>query len=52
MLRGLRTASSNWLGKLIMATVVAVLVVSFAIWGIADMFRVSLPNPGGEHRQH
>src|SRR5262245_23416397 len=39
MLRGLRTATSNWLGKSIVFAVVAVLVVSFAIWGIGDIFR-------------
>jgi peptidyl-prolyl cis-trans isomerase D len=39
MLRGLREASSNWLGKLVMAAVVGFLVISFAIWGIGDIFR-------------
>jgi peptidyl-prolyl cis-trans isomerase D len=39
MLRGLRKASSNWLGKAIMGAVVLFLVVSFAIWGIGDIFR-------------
>jgi peptidyl-prolyl cis-trans isomerase D len=39
MLRGLRNASSNWLGKTIMATVVGFLVISFAVWGIGDVFR-------------
>lgn len=39
MLRGLRKASSNWLGKTVMAAVVTFLVVSFAIWGIGDIFR-------------
>src|SRR6202790_5624831 len=39
MLRGLRKASSNWLGKTIMAVVIGVLIVSFGIWGIADIFR-------------
>jgi peptidyl-prolyl cis-trans isomerase D len=39
MLRGIRTASSNWLGKIIMAVVMGVLIVSFGIWGIADIFR-------------
>jgi peptidyl-prolyl cis-trans isomerase D len=39
MLRGLRNASSNWLGKSIMALVMGLLVVSFAIWGIGDIFR-------------
>jgi peptidyl-prolyl cis-trans isomerase D len=35
----MRKASSNWLGKIIMATVMGVLIVSFGIWGIADIFR-------------
>ncbi|MEZ5786214.1 MAG: SurA N-terminal domain-containing protein [Xanthobacteraceae bacterium] len=39
MLRGLRNASSNWLGKIVMAAVVAFLVLSFAVWGIGDIFR-------------
>jgi peptidyl-prolyl cis-trans isomerase D len=39
MLRGLRKASSNWLGKAIMAVVMGVLVISFGLWGIADIFR-------------
>ena len=39
MLRGLRKASSNWVGKTIMAAVVAFLIGSFAIWGIGDIFR-------------
>lgn len=39
MLRGIRTASSGWLGKTIMATVMGVLIFSFAIWGVADVFR-------------
>jgi peptidyl-prolyl cis-trans isomerase D len=39
MLRGLRNASSSWLGKSVMAGVVGFLVLSFAIWGIGDVFR-------------
>ena len=39
MLRGIRKASSNWLGKTIMAAVVLFLIASFAIWGIGDIFR-------------
>ena len=35
----MRKASSNWLGKIIMATVMGVLIVSFAVWGIADIFK-------------
>jgi peptidyl-prolyl cis-trans isomerase D len=39
MLRGLRNASSGWLGKTIMTTAMGALIVSFGIWGIADIFR-------------
>src|SRR5882762_8649782 len=39
MLRGMRKASSNWLGKVVMAVVMGVLIVSFGIWGIADIFK-------------
>jgi peptidyl-prolyl cis-trans isomerase D len=39
MLRGLRNASSNWLGKTIMAVVMGVLIISFGVWGIADIFK-------------
>jgi peptidyl-prolyl cis-trans isomerase D len=39
MLRGIRNASSNWLGKSIMSVVMGVLIVSFAVWGIADIFK-------------
>jgi peptidyl-prolyl cis-trans isomerase D len=39
MLRGIRKASSNWLGKTIMAMVMGVLILSFGVWGIADIFR-------------
>ncbi|HWL04375.1 MAG TPA: SurA N-terminal domain-containing protein [Xanthobacteraceae bacterium] len=39
MLRGIRKASSNWVGKSILSVVVAFLVVSFAVWGIGDIFR-------------
>jgi peptidyl-prolyl cis-trans isomerase D len=35
----MRKASSNWLGKIIMGTVMGVLIISFGIWGIADIFR-------------
>jgi peptidyl-prolyl cis-trans isomerase D len=35
----MRKASSNWLGRTIMAVVMGVLIVSFGVWGIADIFR-------------
>ncbi|MBV9346726.1 MAG: SurA N-terminal domain-containing protein [Pseudolabrys sp.] len=39
MLRGIKTASTGWVGKTIMTLVMGMLVVSFAIWGIGDIFR-------------
>ncbi|MDE2284622.1 MAG: peptidyl-prolyl cis-trans isomerase [Hyphomicrobiales bacterium] len=39
MLRGIRKASTNWLGRAVMGVVLGLLVVSFAIWGINDIFR-------------
>src|SRR5215210_482278 len=39
MLRGIRTASKGWLGRTIMGLVMGLLVVSFAIWGIGDIFK-------------
>src|SRR5215468_2602814 len=39
MLRGLHKASSTWLGKAVMAIIMGFLVISFAIWGIGDIFR-------------
>ncbi|HTP90155.1 MAG TPA: SurA N-terminal domain-containing protein [Xanthobacteraceae bacterium] len=39
MLRGIRKASSNWLGRIVMGVVMTVLAASFAIWGINDIFR-------------
>jgi peptidyl-prolyl cis-trans isomerase D len=39
MLRGIRKASENWLGKTIMTIAMGALIVSFGIWGIADIFR-------------
>src|SRR5262245_61797715 len=39
MLRGIRTASANWLGRLVMGVVLGLIAVSFAIWGIGDIFR-------------
>ena len=39
MLRGLRKSSTGWLGKTVMVAVVGFLALSFAIWGIGDIFR-------------
>ena len=52
MLRGMRKASSNWLGKSVMGAVVGFLVISFAIWGIGDIFRGFRPLDLCQDRQH
>jgi peptidyl-prolyl cis-trans isomerase D len=39
MLRGIRKASSNWLGRAVMGVVMFFLAASFAVWGINDIFR-------------
>ncbi|MGZ8388371.1 MAG: SurA N-terminal domain-containing protein [Rhodoplanes sp.] len=39
MLRGLKKASANWIGKAVMGAVVLFLVLSFVVWGIGDIFR-------------
>jgi peptidyl-prolyl cis-trans isomerase D len=39
MLRGIHKASSTWGGKILMALIFGVITVSFAIWGIGDIFR-------------
>jgi len=39
MLRGIRKASANWLGRIVMGVVMTLLAGSFAIWGINDIFR-------------
>ena len=39
MLRGIHKASSTWLGKAVMAAVMGFIAISFAIWGIGDIFR-------------
>src|SRR6478752_6944791 len=39
MLRGIRTASSGVVGKTVLTIMMSVLVLSFALWGIADIFR-------------
>ena len=39
MLRGIRKASANWLGRAVMGVVMGVLALSFAVWGVNDIFR-------------
>jgi peptidyl-prolyl cis-trans isomerase D len=35
----MRKASSNWLGKTVMSVMFGVLIISFGVWGIADIFK-------------
>jgi peptidyl-prolyl cis-trans isomerase D len=35
----MRNASSNWLGKTVMSVLFGVLIISFGVWGIADIFK-------------
>ena len=39
MLRGIHKASSTWLGKALMAAIMGFIAISFAVWGIGDIFR-------------
>jgi peptidyl-prolyl cis-trans isomerase D len=39
MLRGIRKASANRLGRAVMGAVMGLLALSFAVWGINDIFR-------------
>jgi peptidyl-prolyl cis-trans isomerase D len=39
MLRSLRASAQGWLGRAIMAVMMSVIIISFAIWGIGDIFR-------------
>src|SRR5919106_875780 len=39
MLRGIQRASSNWIGRAVMGVILGLIAISFAIWGIGDIFR-------------
>jgi peptidyl-prolyl cis-trans isomerase D len=39
MLEGMRKASENWMGRLVMALVMGFISLSFLIWGVGDIFR-------------
>jgi len=39
MLTSIRTAASNWLGRLVLTVIMGLLIISFAVWGIGDIFR-------------
>ena len=42
-LQGIRNAGRSWLGKIVVGILFAFLILSFAIWGINDIFRGSPP---------
>ncbi|MGO4571712.1 SurA N-terminal domain-containing protein [Microvirga sp. 2TAF3] len=44
MLRGLRNAGQSLVGKVIIAIFFGLLILSFAIWGIGDIFRTMPPS--------
>ncbi len=39
MLSGIRTAAGTWLGRAVLVVLFGFLIISFAIWGIGDIFR-------------
>lgn len=39
MLEGMRRASKSWLGKIVVGIMFSFLILSFAVWGIGDIFR-------------
>src|ERR1044072_91527 len=39
MLRGICKASSTWRGRIVMGIVLGLIAISFAVWGIGDIFR-------------
>lgn len=39
MLQSFRNATKNWIGKAVVGVLFGLLIISFAIWGIGDIFR-------------
>lgn len=39
MLNAIRVAAANWLGRAVLSVIMGVLILSFAIWGIGDIFK-------------
>ncbi len=44
MMQGLRRAGQSWLGKIVVGVLFGLLIVSFAVWGINDIFRGGVRN--------
>jgi peptidyl-prolyl cis-trans isomerase D len=39
MLKSMRASAQGWIGRVIMAILMSLIILSFAIWGIGDIFR-------------
>lgn len=39
MMQGMRKASQNWFGKVLVGVLFTLLILSFAVWGIGDIFK-------------
>ena len=39
MLESMRASAQGWVGRVIMAILMGLIILSFAIWGIGDIFR-------------
>ncbi len=39
MLRGIHNVSKNWIGRIVTGIVLGLIALSFAVWGIGDIFR-------------
>jgi peptidyl-prolyl cis-trans isomerase D len=39
MLRGIQKATANWFGRVITGVILGLIAISFAVWGIGDIFR-------------
>jgi peptidyl-prolyl cis-trans isomerase D len=44
MIEGIRKAANNWLGKAVLTVLFSILILSFAVWGIGDIFRGGVSN--------
>ncbi|MGH6830638.1 MAG: SurA N-terminal domain-containing protein, partial [Methylocella sp.] len=39
MLQSMRASAQGWIGRVVMAILMGLIILSFAIWGIGDIFR-------------
>ena len=44
MLKGFRKAGESWVGKAVITVLFGLLILSFAVWGIGDIFRQTGPS--------